>query len=167
MTAPQRTTFEVTVSNRLEYNATYIQVQAELQYATELSSSLDHKNSIKTRQESGFEDSESKSDANKTQNKLSSGKSIALSQSQSSAISDSQSSANSQSTEASVSGGYGPVSASVSAKHSSTQGQSSSSSNSNSQSASNSKSQFQSTDNLRDNKASRAIQKKKIKYIIK
>eukprot|EP01084_Bolivina_argentea_P143312 251710_1 len=40
MSTPTRTTFEVTVSNKLEHNSIFVQIQAELRYATKLSSSF-------------------------------------------------------------------------------------------------------------------------------
>eukprot|EP01084_Bolivina_argentea_P264847 448775_1 len=80
MAAPRRTTFEVIVSNRLQYNATYVQIQAELQYATHLSYVSNDHDSQKTYQQSAqsnkqansYSKVEQKYDNNETHNKTSS-----------------------------------------------------------------------------------------------
>eukprot|EP01084_Bolivina_argentea_P143311 251709_1 len=59
MTAPERTTFEVTVSNKLPYNAAYVQIQAELHYATHLTSSFNNNNAQKTYQKTSQSDQKS------------------------------------------------------------------------------------------------------------
>eukprot|EP01084_Bolivina_argentea_P282932 484428_1 len=85
-TGPQRTTFEVTVSNKLQHNPAYVQIQAELQYATNLSSSSNNNNYKKTYEQTAqskqgskshsrsFKDTnvEQKYDNHKTHNKSSS-----------------------------------------------------------------------------------------------
>eukprot|EP01084_Bolivina_argentea_P034921 64696_1 len=64
MSAPTRTTFEVKISNKLDEHAVFVQVQAELNYATRLSSSFNDNISTNVYNKESFDHKTSNSLAN-------------------------------------------------------------------------------------------------------